>query len=328
MRRISFPVISETQSSPILSLTKSKTMQANLVASLPLKQIETLNLNVPGFDEMKKKACLAGRIRRFSDNQNTSMALPKKSDLPERSISNSLLELSKVSGGGGAGSNVTTNRVSIRKHTSKPLKHRKTAKLLGIATLAFAFTWMPYWVYVYMLKFKFNDYLINGLIKSTAGSYLLVKCLKNSFYLNYILNPIFYSFVNKRFRQNLVALYQKIVKFFCCVGSGDRCCFVRQNRNNSKITTCSAETYSTNLKRNGTKSLLQTTCNNKFNPVNKTTLNGNNLETNRRILGVFSKRFAYFTTCCSRKSRNPLNADYSFQTSHLQAKPNINDTKI
>lgn len=58
---------------------------------------------------------------------------------------------------------------------------------------------------------------------TSASEFLLTKIIKNSFYLNYVLNPLFYSFVNRRFRQNVCVIFQLLLKFllkYCCC-----CCF-------------------------------------------------------------------------------------------------------
>jgi hypothetical protein len=117
----------------------------------------------------------------------------------------------------------------FRRHISRPFKHGKTARILGISTLAFLLTWVPYWYYVIFTESRFETEISSASDESTTttmshyyyqqqvltiiiindSKYYLKKLLKNLFYLNYVLNPFFYSFVNQRFRQNVYNLFFK-----------------------------------------------------------------------------------------------------------------------
>jgi hypothetical protein len=98
--------------------------------------------------------------------------------------------------------------------------------LLGIATLAFAITWFPYWYYIIKHVIYNNqghsfERLDSSLKPVSLYDFICFKIQTNSFYLNYALNPIFYSFFNRRFRQNVLILFQNIFKSlfvlcYCC----------------------------------------------------------------------------------------------------------------
>ena len=111
----------------------------------------------------------------------------------------------------------------FRRHISRPFKHGKTARILGMSTLTLLLTWLPYWYYVVLKESKFFDHSDNytrvnsgydeSILIFNQSKYYLKKLLKNLFYLNYVLNPFFYSFVNHRFRQNV---YNLFFKFHIC----------------------------------------------------------------------------------------------------------------
>lgn len=86
--------------------------------------------------------------------------------------------------------------ISIRRHTSRKYKHTKTATVLALTILVIVFTWTPFWLHELLVLHR---------------NCILTKIFKNLYLLNYVLNPLFYSFVNKRFRKN--ALY--LAKSFC-----------------------------------------------------------------------------------------------------------------
>ena len=102
-------------------------------------------------------------------------------------------------------SSINLNTYTIRRHTSRKFKHGKTARVLGIATIVLAFTWLPYWYHNIIFLFVISPY------KSSSASLRIIweTFLKNSFYLNYIINPIIYSFVDQRFRQNVIGLFKQ-----------------------------------------------------------------------------------------------------------------------
>lgn len=240
----------------------------------------------------KNTSGLMSRIRRFSENPHSSILL-KQANLSfvtpsstgfvspnqnMRTISSSLFELNSNNG-------TLSHRVSIRKHTSRPLRHSKTARVLGVATLAFALTWSPYWYYVLKTNANTtsrrvvnepNEFLYVNL--STMGDYLLKRFLKNSFYLNYVLNPIFYSFVNQRFRRNVASLFRKLTK---CILNLVCCCLINKKVNSNK----KSNFYSSTSKRS--RSRLNSTAKSDAHT-------GNNFKS------VFSKNYKYLSTCCSK----------------------------
>lgn len=89
--------------------------------------------------------------------------------------------------------------ISIRRHTSRKYKHTKTASILALTICVIVLTWSPFWLYKIFTGIAHDE------------SYLLTKIFKNLYLLNYLLNPVFYSFINKRFRKNAVYL----AKSFC-----------------------------------------------------------------------------------------------------------------
>ena len=188
---------------------------------------------------------LISRIRRFSENPNMASSVIKTSSFTAtagiagcKKNPSSPSILSDLNNGSDI---FSVNNVSIRRHTSRRLKHSKTAKVLGFATLAFAFTWLPYWLFEFgLLKEK----LAQMNLSTNSTHYLqviMLKFLKNSFYLNYVLNSLFYSFVNRPFRRSLRIMIKKLTKFLgkayyfvlyvfykaCCCSF---CCFCCLNR--------------------------------------------------------------------------------------------------
>lgn len=89
--------------------------------------------------------------------------------------------------------------ISIRRHTSRKYKHTKTASILALTIFVIVLTWSPFWLYKIITRLAQDQ------------NYLLAKLFKNLYFLNYLLNPVFYSFINKRFRKNVVYL----AKSFC-----------------------------------------------------------------------------------------------------------------
>jgi len=160
------------------------------------------------------------RFRRFSENQNS---------LYSRSSSSNQNYLFDYPYGNVAS---PANALLFRRHTTRIFQHGKTARILGVATLAFTLTWTPYWFHTFIdLTKKTYDYDVeskssirqfrNEETSSDLGSFVLDKFIKNSFYLNYVLNPLFYSFVNQRFRKNVYflfnVLFKIILKCCCCL---------------------------------------------------------------------------------------------------------------
>ncbi len=161
----------------------------------------------------KWKSSVLNKWRRFSENHNSIYS--NSSSLNQ----NYLLDIQSI--GGGNGSNAT-NTLLFRRHTQRIFKHGKTARILGIATLAFTVTWTPFWYYN-LNYFNLEDNS-KSLMKTDISQFIFLKFIKNSFYLNYVLNPLFYSFVNQRFRRNVANIFEKIFKLitkYCCC----YCCF-------------------------------------------------------------------------------------------------------
>jgi len=304
VRRTSFPLLNDQ----VVNNDDSKLNDS----STGLEKIKESSLKVNDLKPTKKPGGVVGRIRRYSDNQNTSSTQNAKSSSNVSEFSSSLLELSKP-----GSSFLSNNRVSIRKHSSKPLKHRKTAKLLGIATISFAVTWMPYWIYLYLVKIKFS---LNNRFISEAQHYLILKFLKNSFYLNFVLNPILFSFVDKRFRQNLLVLVKKVFDLICC----ERMNFLNKNGKalNPKMVNNSSEIYSTNLKRNlsntSNKYYYNNFSNEKFKslpakniPQGKVDSPEKDTEKNGYFFGLLPKNVVFLSENCSKKQKNPINLNSS-----------------
>jgi hypothetical protein len=144
-----------------------------------------------------------------------------------------------------ASSQTNNLKIKCRRHTS-PLNHIRTARILSIATVAFMIQWTIYWIYFIYLN-KINNIGICKQEKSNFTSSqqferwnetktttttctdhshwsnsIWIRIFENFFFLNYILNPIIYSFVNKDFRNNVSNLLNKFshklirICCFCC----------------------------------------------------------------------------------------------------------------
>jgi hypothetical protein len=272
----------------------------------------------------KNTSGLMSRIRRFSENPHSSILLKQGtlSFTPSptggfvspnqnmRTISSSLFELNSNNG-------TLSHRVSIRKHTSRPLRHSKTARVLGVATLAFALTWSPYWYYVLKTNANTtsrrvvnepNEFLYVDV--STMGDYLLKRFLKNSFYLNYVLNPIFYSFVNQRFRRNVASLFRKLTK---CVLNLVCCCLINKKGNSSK----KSNFYSSTSKRSRSR-------------LNSTAKSDAHTGSASNFKSVFSKNYKYLSTCCSKTkldANKSLNVNPDTQKINVTVKHTVEDGK-
>jgi hypothetical protein len=217
-------------------------------SELSTKQQQIMNIkrfsSIRYPNSRSSRASLISRIRRFSENPNSS-ANTTLTNSARHTNQSTMSDLTSC-GVGAEFMNINnlSASVSIRRHTSRRLKHSKTAKVLGFATLAFALTWLPYWL------FEFGVLKLRPLKASQLGDSALafeaiaMKLLKNSFYLNYMLNPLFYSFVNSRFRHNLWSILRKCGKlivrlgyFFvymcycmCCWATCCSCCIQRSTR--------------------------------------------------------------------------------------------------
>ena len=286
---------------------------SKLNSSTDLEKTSTLRTS-----DFKSTKSAVGRIRRYSDNQNSTSTQNAKNSYNLGEFSSSLLELSKP-----GSSFLSSNRVSIRKHSSKPLKHRKTAKLLGIATFAFAVTWIPYWVYLYLLKIKFS---FHNRFFSESDNYLIFKFLQNSFYLNFVLNPVFYSFVDKRFRQNMFVMFKKVFDLICCDGKN---CFNLNNKDSSqRMGNNSSEVYSNNLKRNlsnaSNKYYNNNLKNDKLNAINVKSIPDSQKDTekNSYFFGLLPKNIVFLSENCSKKQNNSINLNSSI----LKTPQNLNET--
>jgi hypothetical protein len=229
--------------------SKASSNPADLYSRQQQQQQQQM-LNIKRFSSIRypnirsSRASLISRIRRFSENPNNSTAANSTmlagSARHNSTNQSTLSDLTNCSEYNTAGNNVSM----IRRHTSRRLKHSKTAKVLGFATLAFAITWAPYWLFQFgVLGLK--PLRVRELGNSAqALESIALKLLKNSFYLNYMLNPLFYSFVNKRFRHNLLSILKKCGKLIvhsyyfvmyicycmCCWASCCACCISRSGR--------------------------------------------------------------------------------------------------
>jgi hypothetical protein len=192
-------------------------------SSMGLYNSQKAHRNINNGSIRAKKSCsLMNRIRRLSENSsisatnlNLTNGISKSSGL---CISNSTIELSK-------NELLLNDPLLFRRHTNRRFKHGKTARILGIATLSFALTWSPYWYYsFYYSSSPFRSQpnfvsLYNATFVPMASlniemeKFFFKKIAKNSFFLNYILNPIFYSFVNASFRKSTINFFRKVIKF-------------------------------------------------------------------------------------------------------------------
>jgi hypothetical protein len=296
LRRTSFPLITDSKTNE----------EPKLSSDIVIENDEAIKLTTKS--DLKSSKNAVGRIRRYSDNQNSSSTQNSKNTNNIGEFSSSLLELSKT-----GSSFLSTNHVSIRKHSSKPLKHRKTAKLLGIATFSFVATWIPYWIYLYLMK---TNFCFNSRFFSASGNYLIFKCLKNSLYLNFVLNPVFYSFVDKRFRQNLSVLVKKLFDTFCCQSKN---CFNANNKeSNQKMTNNSSEIYSTNLKRNlsNASNKYYNSNNNKLKDLqikNNSDLK-KEAENNSYFFGLIPKNVVFLSENCSKNKKKSINLNLNSNT--------------
>ncbi|CAF0731523.1 unnamed protein product [Brachionus calyciflorus] len=91
--------------------------------------------------------------------------------------------------------------VTMRRHTSRRYQHSRTGRVLSFTILAMIITWTPYWLHFFYDLFDCKEFFLNK---------FMAKLLKNMYLLNYILNPIFYSFVNKRFRKAASNLFRDL----------------------------------------------------------------------------------------------------------------------
>lgn len=110
---------------------------------------------------------------------------------PKRASSAPIILISKTTHNSVQKVNIkSSGDVLMRRHLNKPLSHGKTARTLGLSTMALFLTWLPYWLHVYW-PYRYSYFI------------------KNMFYFNYILNPLFYSLNNAKFRNNAYNLFLK-----------------------------------------------------------------------------------------------------------------------
>lgn len=201
------------------------------------------------------------RLRRFSENH----IFHSKQNLTANNTANNGANAATNNGNLVDLANTATT-ISIRRHTRGRFKHGRTARVLGLTTLGFAITWIPYWLYLYKITYMkvLPDVRVTEV---TLVDCLLIKYVKNSYYLNYILNPIFYSFVNQRFRRIFLNLFKKVLKFvsshlFYCCCCCCCCCanklglfrnktfnFFNAQTNASSNFYCSSQSFSSNLNK-------------------------------------------------------------------------------
>lgn len=230
--------IAKHMSIPVLEMTSKKTpigiiRKDGFVGNFERNKTKIEHLESQKNPKMSQTPTIISKLRRFSENHV---------------FHSNLMEFPNPSA------------VAIRRHTSRRFKHGRTARVLGLTTLAFAITWVPFWIYLYKtIETTSNTKKLSDL---TFIEYLLLNYAKNTFYFNYILNPIFYSFVNQRFRRIFFTLSKKVFKFclrcvcflFCCC----LCCFSKKNvttggscarlaKQNSNFYYCSSQSFSSNL---------------------------------------------------------------------------------
>ena len=219
----------------------------------------------------------------------------------------------------------TTNGILFRRHTSRRYKHGKTARVLGIATLALTLTWTPYWIFILKSTkhLGYNLHLSPKLTSSPVIYFFLIKLSKNSYYLNYLLNPIFYSFLNQRFRQHVNGLFETIFKFlfkFCCF-----CCYkIKVNKLNERN---EFENRKINLNNNAndlncsSQPILQNRrvidSNVKYKDAKNSTQSIKLFKT--RIISFISRLFA---NCCS-KINSTRNSNFKPEQQQQQTKRSI-----
>ena len=82
---------------------------------------------------------------------------------------------------------------------SSGLKGRhKTAQMLVLVTLVFFITWIPYWV------INFLAYFVPEFYKSMSTWQVnILKIFRHFYFINHVVNPVIYTFVNKQFRTEL-----------------------------------------------------------------------------------------------------------------------------
>lgn len=289
MRRISCPIdigkdlALKSFNTNLLTAQKSHNLKRN-----SLRYTESIKFKKPS-----DSTTIIGRIRRLSENTYTNPGC----------VTNSFLEYQ----------NNATSTISMRRHTSRRFKHGRTARVLGLTTLAFAITWTPYWFYVYKYEIgKHDKEPINGSV---------LKYLKNSFYLNYILNPIFYSFVNRRFREIFRNLCRKIFNFFskfCC------CCWRNCSRNKENLEFlransnfyCSNQSFNTNAALNANYQRRRSRYNSVRSDFFDSSVNSSPSVPNF-LNELFNSKLSSFLNCCNffKNNKSKPNFDLNNETS-------------
>ncbi len=196
-RRVSCPI----NEHPKLSITSHKPISSQRHSTILVMTKRSSSIK---YATSANNACriIGGRLRRFSENPSHNLMVLNPSSTaqppPPTQIADDLISINNHAAvfTAGAGS------MSMRRHIASGRKMycNRTAKCLFIATLTFTLTWTPYWLLNFDLIKPSNQ--MNNLI------------LKNTFYLNFILNPMFYSFANGGFRNYLCNFFQKSKKFF------------------------------------------------------------------------------------------------------------------
>ncbi|KAL3312862.1 hypothetical protein Ciccas_008540 [Cichlidogyrus casuarinus] len=94
------------------------------------------------------------------------------------------------------------------KHYRKKRRHARTAVMLAVITATFAISYGPYQI-LDLLRYKrwLNDRNYNE--KYSGGRFNLDYLFYHLYFLNSMMNPIIYCFMNASFRA-------KILKIFCC----------------------------------------------------------------------------------------------------------------
>ncbi|XP_070568349.1 D(2) dopamine receptor-like isoform X2 [Ptychodera flava] len=139
-------------------------------------------------------------------NNEQSKTVAGNEGVPSLARRGSLTSTSTTSGGSRQGRLGPTMRAPRQRKTpmlSKRTGIDRTVLMLMLVTVVFVFSWMPLFVFSFIPKLNWRHY-------DTYPS--PVKYLTFLYFVNNFLNPFIYSFVNKKFRRDVVA----VLKSFRC----------------------------------------------------------------------------------------------------------------
>nr|QVK45740.1 G protein-coupled receptor [Proales similis] len=94
----------------------------------------------------------------------------------------------------------------LRRHTHRQVRHGKSARLLGMATMVFALTWIPYWLLD--MRWLVWPVLTAQPSSMNADRSLGLGLAVNLIYLNQVLNPVFFCLIDRRFRRDFYLLFK------------------------------------------------------------------------------------------------------------------------